>query len=197
MPALFFSDADELRKWFRDNHKTADEQWIGYYKVATGEPSVTWPESVDVALCFGWIDGIRKKIDERSYRVRFTPRRPGSSWSARNIARMRALIEAGLVEETARAAFESAASLRRAPAVHELAAVALPEEYECQLKAVPEAWECFAGATPSYRKQCAHWIASAKREQTRQKRLETLIECSLRGEPIPPLRWGVKLRPRR
>jgi len=194
MPALFFSDPDELREWFRDNHKTADEQWIGYYKVATGEPSVTWPESVDVALCFGWIDGIRKKIDERSYKVRFTPRRPGSSWSARNVERMRSLIEAGLVEESARAAFESAGSPRRAPAAHELAAVALPEEYECRIKAVPEAWECFAGATPSYRKQCARWIVSAKREQTRQKRLETLIECSSRGEPIPPLRWAVKMR---
>lgn len=197
MPVLFFSDADELRKWFRDNHETADEQWIGYYKVATGEPSVTWPESVDVALCFGWIDGLRQRIDERSYRVRFTPRRPGSSWSARNIERMRALIKAGLVEEAARATFESAGSLHRAPAAREPAAAALPEEYERKIKAVPEAWECFAGATPSYRKHCAHWIVSAKREQTRQKRLETLIECSLRGEPIPPLRWAVKPRPKR
>ena len=197
MPILFFADARALRRWFRDNHKTADEQWIGYYKVATGEPSVTWPESVDVALCFGWIDGIRKKIDERSYKIRFTPRRRGSSWSARNVQRMRTLIEAGLVEERARAAFESAESPRRAPAARELVAVALPEEYERRIQAVPEAWECFAGATPSYRKQCAHWIVSAKREQTRQKRLETLIECSLRGEPIPPLRWAVKMRPRR
>lgn len=197
MPILFFADADALRRWFLDNHKTADEQWIGYYKVATGEPSVTWPESVDVALCFGWIDGIRKKIDERSYRVRFTPRRPGSSWSARNLERMRSLIEAGLVEESGRAAFEAAGSPRRAPAAREVVSVALPEEYERRIKAVPEAWECFASAPPSYRKQCAHWIVSAKREQTRQKRLETLIECSSRGEPIPPLRWAVKMRPRR
>lgn len=197
MSVLFFSDPDELRKWFRDNHATAEEQWIGYYKVATGEPSVTWPESVDVALCFGWIDGLRQKIDERSYRVRFTPRRAGSSWSARNIERMRSLIKAGLVEETARAKFESAESLPRAPAARQLAAAALPQEYERKIKAVPEAWECFAGAAPSYRKHCAHWIVSAKREQTRQKRLQTLIECSLRGEPIPPLRWAVKLRPRR
>lgn len=197
MPVLFFSDADELRKWFRDNHETVDEQWIGYYKVATGEPSVTWPESVDVALCFGWIDGVRQRIDGRSYRVRFTPRRPGSSWSARNIERMRSLIKAGLVEEAARATFESAESLRREPAAHEVAAVALPLEYERKIKAVPEAWECFAGAAPSYRKQCAHWIVSAKREQTRQKRLQALIECSSRGEPIPPLRWAVKMRPKR
>ena len=197
MPILFFADADALRRWFLDNHKTADEQWIGYYKVATGEPSVTWPESVDVALCFGWIDGIRKKIDERSYRVRFTPRRPGSSWSARNLERMRSLIEAGLVEESGRAAFEAAGSPRRAPAGREVVSVALPEEYERRIKAVPEAWECFASATSSYRKQCALWIVSAKREQTRQKRLETLIECSSRGEPIPPLRWAVKMRPRR
>ncbi len=197
MPVLFFSDADELRKWFRDNHETADEQWIGYYKVATGQPSVTWPESVDVALCFGWIDGLRQRIDERSYRVRFTPRRPGSSWSARNIERMRSLIKAGLVEQAARARFESAESLRREPASHEVAAVALPEEFERKIKAVPEAWECFAAAAPSYRKQCAHWIVSAKREQTRQKRLQILIESSLRGEPIPPLRWAVKMRPRR
>ena len=196
MPVLFFADSDELTKWFRDNHKTAGEQWIGYYKVATGRPSVTWAESVDVALCFGWIDGLRKRIDESSYRVRFTPRRAGSNWSARNVERMQSLIKAGLVEETARAAFESAASQRKAPPAHEPAAAALPEEYECRIKAVQEAWECFAGTTPSYRKQCAHWIVSAKREQTRQRRLETLIECSSRGEPIPPLRWAVKMRPR-
>lgn len=197
MPVLFFADAGALRRWFRDNHKTAGEQWIGYYKVATGEPSVTWPESVDEALCFGWIDGIRKRINERSYKIRFTPRRPGSTWSARNVERMRSLIEAGLVEESARAAFESAGSPRTAPTAHELAAEALPAEYERRIKAVPQAWECFVGATASYRKQCAHWIVSAKREQTRQKRLETLIECSSRGAPIPPLRWAVKLRPRR
>ncbi len=192
MSVLFFANADELRKWFRNHHKTAREQWIGYYKVATGQPSVTWAESVDVALCFGWIDGIRKRVDERTYKVRFTPRRPDSGWSARNIERMQALMGAGLVEESARATFESSGKLRTAPAAHELAAVALPEECENRIRAVPEAWECFAGAPPSYRKQCAHWIMSAKREQTRRKRLATLIECSSRGEPIPPLRWSVK-----
>ena len=192
MAVLFFADADELRKWFGRNHKTMDEQWIGYYKVATGQPSVTWAESVDVALCFGWIDGIRKKIDERSYKVRFTPRRPNSNWSARNIERMQSLIKAGLVEETARTAFESTRNLRKAPVAHEFADVALPEEWEAKIRAVPDAWECFVAATPSYRKQCAHWIMSAKREQTRISRLETLIDCSSRGEPIPPLRWAVK-----
>ena len=101
MQVLFFANASELRKWFGSNHETTDEQWVGYYKVSTGRPSVTWAESVDVALCFGWIDGIRKKIDEHSYKVRFTPRRPNSSWSARNIERMQDLIKAGLVEETA------------------------------------------------------------------------------------------------
>lgn len=192
MSVLFFANTDDLREWFRNHHTTAHEQWIGYYKVATRQPSVTWAESVDVALCHGWIDGIRKRIDERSYKVRFTPRRADSSWSARNIERMRALIKAGLVEESARATFESAGELRRAPAAHERVAVALPKDYENRVRAVPEAWECFAGAPPSYRKQCAHWITSAKREQTRRKRLETLIECSSRGEPIPPLRWAIK-----
>ena len=192
MQVLFFANARELRKWFGRNHKTTDEQWVGYYKVSTGQPSITWAESVDVALCFGWIDGIRKKIDERTYKVRFTPRRPKSSWSERNIERMQALIKAGLVEETARMAFESAKNLRRAPAPHELADMALPEECEAKIRAVPEAWECFAGATPSYRKQCAHWIMGAKRAQTRSKRLEILIDCSSRGEPIPPLRWAMK-----
>ena len=192
MSILFFANADELRKWFSEIYKTADEQWIGYYKVATGQPSVTWAESVDVALCFGWIDGIRKRVDERSYKVRFTPRRSNSSWSARNIERMQSLIKAGLVEETARTAFESTKNVRRASVAHEFADLALPKESEAKLRAVPEAWECFASATPSYRKQCAHWIMSAKREQTRHKRLATLIECCSRSEPIPPLRWAVK-----
>ena len=194
MPVLFCASADELRAWFRDNHKAASEQWIGYYKVASGQPSVSWAESVDVALCFGWIDGLRKRIDERSYKVRFTPRRPGSSWSARNIGRMQALIEAGLVEEGARAAFESADPERKAPAPRKPPVEALPAEYEGRLQAVPEAWAYFTAAAPSYRKHCAHWVMSAKREQTRQNRLATLIECCARGEAIPPLRWTRKRR---
>ncbi len=196
-PPLFFATAADLRKWFREHHESAREQWVGYYKVATRQPSVTWAESVDVALCFGWIDGIRKKVDERSYKVRFTPRRPGSAWSARNVERMQALIEAGLVERSGRAAFETAARRHRAAVPDALADAALPPEWEQRIRSVPEAWACFAGAPPSYRRQCQRWIASAKREQTRRKRLETLIECSSRGEPIPPLRWSANKPPRR
>ena len=192
MSVQFFANPSELREWFRRNHETAREQWVAYYKVDTGQPSVTWAESVDVALCYGWIDGIRKRVDERSYKVRFTPRRADSSWSARNIERMQALIKAGLVEESVQAAFESSGKLRRAPAARDLAAEALPKEYENRIRAVPASWERFSGAPPSYRKQCARWVLSAKREQTRRKRLETLIECSSRGEPIPPLRWSAK-----
>ena len=182
---LFCATADELRAWFRGNHAHLEEQWIGYCKVNSGRPSVTWEESVDVALCFGWIDGIRKRVDERSYKVRFTPRRRGSSWSARNVARMEALLRAGLVEPTGLAAFESAKAVTgvRKP-------LGLPEEYGAKIKQHSAAWRFWCDATPGYRKQAGGWVMSAMREQTQLRRLATLIDCSAQGNPIPPLRWS-------
>lgn len=196
MGPRFFADTDELRDWFREHHARLDEQWIGYYKKATGIPSIDWPGSVDVALCFGWIDGIRKTHDGKSYKVRFTPRRRGSNWSARNIARMEALIKAGLVEEAGLAAFQARKPTDQFAAAHERREITLPDEYEAAIRADSAAWSHLQGTSPSYRKQTAYWILSAKREETRLRRLDALIRCSARGEPVPPLRWTFKRKRR-
>ena len=182
-----------MRAWLEENHDRVDELWVGYYKKATGLPSVTWPESVDEALCFGWIDGIRKSIDDRSYRIRFTPRRKGSHWGTRNLGRMRHLIAEGLVAAPGLAAYERRDRRKEKQASYEQPeAAALPAEYEARLRANGAAWEYFQAARPSYRKQVIWWVVSAKREETRLRRLGILMESSARGEVIPPLRWAVR-----
>ena len=185
LPPRFFASAADLRNWFREHHDKLDEQWIGYFKKHTGNPSIDWPQSVDVALCFGWIDGIRKRIDEKSYMIRFTPRRPRSHWSARNIGRMEALIADGLVEAPGLEAFRSRNTDRPES---ETAATTLPPDLESRLKANPDAWRYFQETRPSYRKHAAQWITSAKRAETRMARLGLLIESCVSGVPIPPLR---------
>lgn len=187
MRPLFFASDQELREWFREHHDKLDEQWIGFRKKHTGIPSIDWAQSVDVALCFGWIDGLRKSIDDTSYMIRFTPRRPRSHWSKRNIARMKALMADGLVTEAGLAAF---GARDKAPPLHETVAAVLPEELDGRLRAHPEAWRFFQETLPSYRKTAAMWVNSAKRKDTRLRRLAQLIESCERGEPVPPLRWG-------
>lgn len=188
----FFGAPEEMREWLEANHHAVDEQWVGYWKKGSGLPSVTWPESVDVALCFGWIDGIRKSIDEKSYKIRFTPRRPGSHWSARNLARMEELTRAGQVAEAGLAAFRSRDAANQKKASYEQGTVSLPAEYERRIKDEPRAWAWFRAARPSYRKQVAWWIVSAKREETRLRRLDILIESCAKGEVVPAMRWSAK-----
>ena len=186
-PRFFRTQAD-LRAWFEKNHDQGGELWVGYYKKGTGLPSVTWPESVDAALCFGWIDGLKRSVDETSYTLRFTPRRKRSHWSARNLGRMKELIAEGLVAEPGLAAYERRDRRNQEPA----GAISLPAEYEAKLKANAAAWRYFQSARPSYRKQVTWWIVSAKREDTRQRRLAILIESCAEGDIIPPLRWAKK-----
>lgn len=174
------------------NHHTAGEQWVGYWKKGSGLPSVTWPESVDVALCFGWIDGIRKSIDGKSYKIRFTPRRSGSHWSARNLARMEELTRAGLVAEAGLVAYRSRDAANQKKASYEQEAVTLPAEYERRIRDEPRAWHWLQAAPPSYRKQVAWWVVSAKREETRLRRLNTLIQSCAKGEVVPAMRWSAK-----
>ncbi len=191
----FFAAPAELRAWFEENHDKLDEQWVGYYKKGSGLPSITWPESVDESLCFGWIDGIRKSIDGRSYKIRFTPRRPGSHWSARNLGRMKRLMKAGLVTEAGLAAYRRRRPGNEKRASYEQSAnMALSAEYERRLRADPGAWDWFRAARPSYRKQVTWWVVSAKREETRLRRLGILIESCARGEVIPAMRWTQKKR---
>lgn len=189
--ATFFPTPEDFRKWLEENHETETELLVGYYKKATGKPSITWPESVDQALCFGWIDGIRRKLDEEAYQIRFTPRRPTSHWSHVNIKRIKELKKDGLVMPAGLAAYRKRKPENSGNASFEQKKVKLDEAYESKLKKNKKAWLFFSNKlAPSLRKQCIWWIMSAKREETRVKRLDTLIACSAKGEKIPPLKWS-------
>ncbi len=189
--ATFFPTPDDFRKWLKTNHAIETELWVGYYKKATGKPSITWPESVDQALCFGWIDGIRKRIDEEAYQVRFTPRKPTSHWSHVNIKRIEELKKDGLVMEAGLTAYSKMKPENTGKASFEQKNVKLSSNHEKKLKANKKAWAFFSEKlSPSYRKQSIWWVMSAKREETRERRFKTLIECSAQGEKIPPLKWA-------
>ncbi len=191
--ATFFSTPDDFRKWLEENHEKETELWVGYYKKATKKPGITWPESVDQALCFGWIDGLRKRIDEEAYRIRFTPRKPSSHWSVVNIKRIKELKKDGLVEPSGLEAFKKRTKEKTAKASYEQKNAVLPANYSAQLKKNKRAWKFFSeNISPSIQKQCIWWVISAKKEETRLRRLATLIECSEKREVIPPLKWSKK-----
>lgn len=185
---VFFATAVEFRSWLADNHAVVTEQWVGFWKKATGVPSITWPESVDQALCFGWIDGLRKSIDEDRYKIRFTPRRPGSYWSQVNLRRAAELIELGSMQPAGLAAYEARDADRDDRYSFERENPALSEELEREFRAHPEAWSFFESQPPGYRRVATHWVISAKREETRARRLRTLIEDSAAGLRIKELR---------
>ena len=187
MKPRFFKTAADLRAWFDRHHETAPELWVGYYKTRSGKPGVTWPESVDEALCFGWIDGIRKGLDEDRYTNRFTPRKPTSTWSARNVKRVQELTRLGRMRPAGLAAFEARKKDRTGIYSYEQRPQELPPEYERKVKANQRAWKFWRSVAPSYRKAATWWVISAKREDTRARRLATLIETSAKGERIPPL----------
>ena len=189
MEATYFRDPAAWRKWLEANHEKTTELWVGFWKRDSGEPSITWPESVDAALCFGWIDGRRQSIDDARYRIRFTPRKPGSIWSRINVARMEALIAAGLVHARGIAAFEARKAGKTAIYSYEREHAALTTAETRALRANRAAWKDWSARPPSYRKAATHWIASAKREETRARRFATLLDCSSAGKPIPPLGW--------
>jgi uncharacterized protein YdeI (YjbR/CyaY-like superfamily) len=186
--ARFFATPAELRAWFEAHHADEDELVIGYYRKASGRSGVTWQQSVDEALCFGWIDGIRRRIDEQSYSNRFTPRRKRSNWSAINIARVRELIAEGRMTPAGLAAFEARDDDRSAIYSYEQRHKAkLSPEQEARLRADPAAWERFQSRPPSWRRAAVYWVTSAKKPETRERRLAQLIECSAAGRPVPPL----------
>ena len=187
-PPKFFASPAEWRAWLETHHRDSQELWVGFYKRKSDRPSITWPESVDGALCFGWIDGVRKSIDPLSYKIRFTPRRPRSIWSAINIKRTKELSKQGLMHPAGLEAFEKRDDDRSAIYSYEQRKTAkLPSEFEKQFRAKTEAWAFFQSQPPWYRRTSTYWIISAKKEETRRKRLATLIDCSLRKRPIPSL----------
>ena len=180
----FFRTAAELRRWLKANGETSTELWIGFHKLASGRPSVTYLEAVDEALCFGWIDGVRKRLDADSYQQRFTPRKKDSYWSKINIAKFGALKDAGRVAAAGHAAFERRTSTTRAKYSFENAAKTLSPKFVKTFKAQPEAWRFFAAQPPGYRRLLTFYVMSAAKEDTRERRLARLIADSAKGRRV-------------
>lgn len=185
MSPTFFETPAGFRAWLAANHTTADHLWVGFYKKGTGRPSITWPEAVDEALCYGWIDSIRKSVDAESYTNRFTPRRAGSVWSSVNVARIQILTELRRMQPTGQAVFEARKGNRSGLYSHELGEVELPEAHRNLLRENAAAWAFYEKQPASYRKSVRWWVVSAKKEETRRKRLDALIAHSARAERVP------------
>jgi uncharacterized protein YdeI (YjbR/CyaY-like superfamily) len=184
----FFADRAQWRQWLERHHDTATELWVGLHKKSSGLPSITWPEAVDEALCFGWIDGVRKSIDETSYKNRFTPRRPGSNWSAVNIRRVQELTELGRMHPAGLEAFEARKEEKSGVYSYEQRHLArLEPAHEKAFRANRKAWSYFQASAASYRKAAIWWVVSAKQEDTRLRRLERLISDSEQRRQVPPL----------
>jgi uncharacterized protein YdeI (YjbR/CyaY-like superfamily) len=188
-PASFFTSAAAWRDWLQEHHGAESELWVGFSKRHTAQPSMTWAESVDEALCFGWIDGVRQRIDDDRYRIRFTPRRPGGIWSVVNQRRIAELIEAGLVAPAGLAAWERRRADRQGVYAYENAALELSPHYEAMLRADPAAAAFFDSRPAGYRTIAIRWVMTAKREDTRDRRMAQLVQDSAAGRLIPSQRW--------
>jgi uncharacterized protein YdeI (YjbR/CyaY-like superfamily) len=188
MNVVFFESPLDFRRWLRAEHQKTSELWIGFYKKSSGKPSITYPEALDEALCFGWIDGVRKSIDADAYMQRFTPRKPNSQWSAVNIRHVKRLTKAGRLTPAGLKAFEGAKNQSRKYSYEQRDQARLSGADERQFRANRKAWDFFQAQPPWYRRTSTFWILSAKKEETRKKRLSTLISDSERGELVTPLR---------
>lgn len=188
MEPIYFSSPAELRRWLKEFHDQESELLVGYYKIGTKKPSVTWSESVDVALCFGWIDGIRRSIDAERYCIRFTPRRPKSIWSAINVAKVEKLKKQGLMTPAGLAVYNNSEKTRQAQYSYENQPVKLTKAFEQKIRSNSKAWAFFGKQPQSYRKVAIRWVMSAKQEGTKERRLDELISDSADGLKIKPLR---------
>ena len=184
MNPKFFKTPSAFHKWLAANHATSKELWVGFYKKGSGKPSITWPESVDEALCFGWIDGVRKRIDEQSYMIRFSPRRSNSIWSAVNIRNVEKLIKEKRMQPAGLKAFAARREYRSGIYSYEQRSPELVEPYAGKLRRNKTAWKFFQAQPPSYRRMMNWFIVSAKQEETRLKRLDKLIEASAEGRRL-------------
>jgi len=184
-PLKFFASPAEFRRWFEKHHATTQELWVGFHKKGTGKASITWPESVDEALCCGWIDGVRKRIDDDTYTIRFTPRKPRSIWSAINIRRVEDLSAQGRMQAAGLRAFQAREVGRsRIYSYEQEGPPGLDEAFAKRLRANKAAWKFFTAQAASYRKRACWWVMSAKQEATRQKRLDKLIKESAQGRTL-------------
>jgi uncharacterized protein YdeI (YjbR/CyaY-like superfamily) len=184
----FFATPEDFRAWLQEHHATEKELLVGFHKKGSGRPSITWPESVDQALCFGWIDGVRRRIDDDSYSIRFTPRKARSTWSAINVKRVGELTELGLMHPAGLAAFERRSDDRTAIYAYEQRKRAkLDPDMETRFRQDARAWAWFEAQPPSYRRTATYWVISAKRPENRERRLEQLIADSAAGRTIAQL----------
>ncbi len=187
MKPVFFATAEEFGAWLEEHHESASELFVGFYKKGSGKPSITWPEAVEQALRFGWIDGVRHSLDDESYTNRFTPRKPNSNWSAINVAKVEELKQRGLMAPAGLRAYEARTAERTGVYSFERADQELPPDFVERFRAQSQAWEWFTSRPPGYRRTATHWVLSAKRDETRQRRLRQLIDCSAEGRNVPPL----------
>ena len=185
----FFPTPADFRKWLSKHHTTKKELLVGFYKVGSGKPSITWPQSVDEALCFGWIDGIRRNIDTDSYSIRFTPRKAKSIWSAVNIKKMEELTAKGLMQPAGLEAYKKREDSKSKIYSYEKEAAVFSTEFEEQFKANTDAWHYFHKMPKSYRNPATNWVMSAKQETTRIKRLNELITDCAAGRKIKSLSY--------
>jgi uncharacterized protein YdeI (YjbR/CyaY-like superfamily) len=189
MQPTFFATPADFRQWLQAHHQTERELLVGFYKKGSGRPSITWPESVAEALCFGWIDGIRKSIDDESYTIRFTPRKRGSIWSAVNMRLVEELIRDGRMQPAGLKAWEARDPAKSAVySFEQREAAQLDADMEARFRQNAQAWSFWQAQPPGYRKTATHYVMSAKREETRARRLQTLIADSAAGQRIGLLR---------
>jgi uncharacterized protein YdeI (YjbR/CyaY-like superfamily) len=182
---IFFASPAEFRDWLEEHHATEREVFVGYHKKATGRPSLSWSEAVDEALCVGWIDGVVRRIDDTSHAQRFTPRKPSSNWSAVNIEKVAKLREEGRMRPAGEAAFSRRREDRSAVYAYEQREnPVLEPAQEARFRANEAAWEYFGSRSPSYRRVALYWVVSAKRPETRERRLATLIEDCAAGRQL-------------
>jgi len=179
----FFASPAQFSRWLEKNHLSAKELWVGFHKRHTGTPSIDWPQSVDCALCFGWIDGVRKSLGDASYVIRFTPRKPTSIWSAINIAKVAELTKQGLMAPAGLAIFARRDPVR-APGYSVATRTPFDRATLAAFKAKKKAWAFFEAQPPGYRRVIAHWVMSAKREETRAKRLAYAVAESAAGRRV-------------
>jgi uncharacterized protein YdeI (YjbR/CyaY-like superfamily) len=185
MEPTFFPTPEDFRAWLAENHERETELLVGFYKVGSGKPSITWPQSVDEALCYGWIDGVRRSLGEEAYTIRFTPRKQKSTWSAVNIARVGELIETGRMQPAGLKAFHAREeSNSRIYAYENPNKAVFDPALEERFRANEAAWSFFQAQPPGYRKTCTHWVTTAKQEATRLRRLDQLIADSAGGRRI-------------
>jgi uncharacterized protein YdeI (YjbR/CyaY-like superfamily) len=198
--ATFFATSEKFRAWLAKHHDSAPELWVGFWKVGTGKPSITWPQAVDQALCYGWIDGVRRSLGDESYRIRFTPRRAGSTWSNVNVARVAELTKAGLMTPAGLAAYERRMPEKTGRYAYEREHATFDAAQEKAFRANAAAWAFWQAQPPWYRRNATFWVVSAKRQETRDRRFATLVEDSAAGLRLArltsPSRTGSRARPR-